>query len=325
VFDATNGLQLHKLMASDGALDDQLGLSIAIDGGIVAVGSPRDDDNGQRSGSVYLFDAVSGAEFMKIKPNDGAAFDEFGNSLAMDGGRLVVGAWSDGDSGGGAGSAYVFDVATGQQLHKLLASDGGPTDYFGSAVAIDGTTIIVGAYSSLNNGGSAYLFDAVSGAQVRKFVATDIASNDAAGTSVGVHGGVVVVGAPMNDDGASNSGSAYLFEAGTGLQIAKLLASDAALGVQFGQSVAIQGGRVFVGSHLDDDNGFTTGSAYRFTVPGSTCAPDLNSDGVLDFFDVQAFLGAYSSQSDVADWNDDSIFDFFDVQQFLAAMSAGCG
>lgn len=54
------------------------------------------------------------------------------------------------------------------------------------------------------------------------------------------------------------------------------------------------------------------------------CAPDLNLDAVLDFFDVQQFLAGFSTQARFADWNHDGRFDFFDVQLFLADFAAGC-
>ena len=54
------------------------------------------------------------------------------------------------------------------------------------------------------------------------------------------------------------------------------------------------------------------------------CAADLTGDGVLDFFDVQAFLNAFAAQDPVADFTDDGVFDFFDVQAFLQAFAAGC-
>lgn len=54
------------------------------------------------------------------------------------------------------------------------------------------------------------------------------------------------------------------------------------------------------------------------------CDADFNGDGVADFFDVSAFLNAYSDAKYSADWNGDGAFDFFDVQAFLAAFSQGC-
>ncbi len=63
--------------------------------------------------------------------------------------------------------------------------------------------------------------------------------------------------------------------------------------------------------------------AYEFQV-ASNCAPDLNGDGVLDFFDVSAFLASFAAQDPIADYNSDGLFDFFDVAAYLAAFAAGC-
>jgi hypothetical protein len=52
---------------------------------------------------------------------------------------------------------------------------------------------------------------------------------------------------------------------------------------------------------------------------------DFNADGVFDFFDVQAFLGAFSGGVEGADVNEDGVLDFFDVQRFLSALSAAQG
>ena len=60
------------------------------------------------------------------------------------------------------------------------------------------------------------------------------------------------------------------------------------------------------------------------TAPVPGCPADLNSDGVLDFFDVSAFLSAYSSMDPLADFDGNGVFDFFDVSAFLSAFSAGC-
>ncbi len=83
----------------------------------------------------------------KLLASDGAAADWYGHSVAIDGSTALVGAASDDDNGNDeSGSAYVYDVATGQELAKLLASDGAENDRFGRALAVDGNTAIVGAY-----------------------------------------------------------------------------------------------------------------------------------------------------------------------------------
>lgn len=67
----------------------------------------------------------------------------------------------------------------------------------------------------------------------------------------------------------------------------------------------------------------------ELTAPDSNgnpddCLPDMNNDGVLDFFDVQAFLNYFAAGDARGDFNNDGVFNFFDVQAFLAAFSAGC-
>ncbi|MDF1809450.1 MAG: GC-type dockerin domain-anchored protein [Phycisphaerales bacterium] len=51
---------------------------------------------------------------------------------------------------------------------------------------------------------------------------------------------------------------------------------------------------------------------------------DLNNDGELNFFDVSAFLNAFSNQDPVADFTSDGEFNFFDVSEFLAQYAIGC-
>ena len=64
----------------------------------------------------------------------------------------------DDDNGSASGSAYLFDVSTGAQIDKITPADGEPFDQFGSAVSIDGTTIVFGAWNDNQGTGSAYVF-----------------------------------------------------------------------------------------------------------------------------------------------------------------------
>ncbi len=57
---------------------------------------------------------------------------------------------------------------------------------------------------------------------------------------------------------------------------------------------------------------------------GSPCIADLNADGTLNFFDVSAFLSAFSAGDLSVDLNSDGVLNFFDVSAFLSAFSAGC-
>ncbi len=328
LFDASTGKQLFKLIPNDGTTGDLFGWSIAIDNGIVAVGAFFDDDNGIRSGSAYIFNASTGTQLFKLHPNDGGPGDRFGRSIAIDNGIVAVGAYHDDDNGDSSGSAYLFDASTGKQLFKLLPSDGEASDWFGYSIAIDNGIVAVGAHHDDDNGdssGSAYLFDASTGKQLFKLIPNDAEAGDNFGNSIAVDNGVVAAGAARNAGNGSGSGSAYLFNATTGEQIAKLLPSDGSASDIFGISIAIDNSIVAVGSSFDDDNGTDSGSAYvYYTGTGPPCPADLTNDGTLNFFDVSAFLTAFAAKDPVADFTNNGTFNFFDVSAFLQAFAQGC-
>jgi hypothetical protein len=67
-----------------------------------------------------------------------------------------------------------------------------------------------------------------------------------------------------------------------------------------------------------------SGNGVRARVVPTLCAADLVPDGVLNFFDVAAFVQAFLNQDPIADFNGDGIFDFFDVSGFIVLFSRGC-
>jgi len=281
--------QVAKLTASDAAWNDYFGWSVAIDGNTVVVGAYF--KNSYR-GAVYLFRTTdSGATYgqvAKLTAADAAAYDYFGGSVAIDGDTVVVGAYYDGNTGrynsDGLGSAYAFRTtdggATYGQVAKLTAADAAAGDRFGWSVAIDGDTIVIGAYGDYSYRGAVYVFRTAGGAtygQVDKLTASDAAWNDEFGRSVAIAGGTIVVGACWDDDAGSKSGSAYVFRTTDGGatydQVAKLTASDAAADDRFGSSVAIDGDTIVVGAYGDDGAGTRSGSAYVSSLPAPTAQP----------------------------------------------------
>ena len=297
--DAPFATQLAKLTADDGAASDYFGYSVAISDGIAVVGARADDDKGSDSGSAYVFkmsdssDATSWTQVAKLTADDGASGDNFGFSVAISDGTIVVGAYGDDDKGYQSGSAYVFemsdssDATTWTQAAKLTADDGAVEDYFGRTVVISDGTIVVGAYNDDDKGsnsGSAYVFeksdssDATSWTQVKKLNADDGAANDRFGVSVAISDGTIVVGANADDDDGTNSGSAYVFEksdssdATSWTKVKKLNADDGAADDYFGYSVAISDGTIVVGAFFDDDKVSNSGSAYVFEKSDSSDA-----------------------------------------------------
>ncbi|KAH8066830.1 protein kinase [Aureococcus anophagefferens] len=219
---------------------------------------------------IYLLGGLgpkaSGQELAKLVASDAAEGDYFGDSVAISGDLVVVGAPYNDDAGDYSGSAYVFqatnDGASWTQVAKLVASDAAAYDYFGGSVAVSRDLVVVGAHADALFGGRS------GSAYVAKLVASDAAEYDWFGSSVAVSGDLVVVGAYGNDDAGAVTGSAYVFRttnAGASwTQTAKLVASDAAEDDGFGISVAVSGDLVVVGAMYNDDAGSNSGSAYVF-------------------------------------------------------------
>ncbi len=281
----------QKLTASDGAADDFFGYSVSVSVDTALVGAHEDDDDGSRSGSAYVF-VRSGSTWtqqQKLTASDGAAEDQFGWSVSVNGDTALVGARYDDDNGSASGSAYVF-LRSGSiwgQQQKLTASDGAVIDQFGWSVSVNGDTALVGAYVDDDHGnasGSAYVF-ARTGTiwvQQQKITASDGAAEDFFGRSVSVNGDTALVGANGDDDNGSASGSAYVF-ARTGtiwVQQQKITANNGTTGDLFGYSVSVSGDTALVGARYDDDNGSASGSAYVFQflpplVNGEACMIDI--------------------------------------------------
>jgi hypothetical protein len=273
----TTWTQQAKLVAPDAATLDRFGFAVDIDGDTVVVGARDDDDNGTESGAAYVFDrtGTTWTFTTKLLASDGTALDLFGETLALDGDRIVVGApGDDPGSGASAGSAYVFRRVGGvwSQEVKLAASDGAAGDEFGSAVGISGPRVVVGSYLDDDLGtdsGSAYAYSVQTGTWVEeaKLLSADGAAGDWFGLAVDLDGQVTIVAARNDDDNGTDSGSAYLFArvAGSWSQSDKLLADDGRPFDAFGWSVAIDGLTALSGA-LTDDAGVNSGSAYVFTL-----------------------------------------------------------
>ncbi len=214
LFDVETGMQTAKLLPSDGAQYDAFGVSVALSDSVAIVGAEGDSDNGSYSGSAYLFDKATGTELFKLLPSDGVGNDSFGHSVAIYQNTAVVGAvWGDGIQGN-SGSAYLFDVQTGTEIVKLIASDGGFNDFFGWAVGISEQYVVVGAYGYdgiEGDSGAAYLFDAITGEEITIILPSDSAYGDAFGKSVAISGNTILCGMPYDDDGGGNTGSAYVY------------------------------------------------------------------------------------------------------------------
>ena len=272
-----------KLTASDPQAYDNFGHSVAIDGDRIVVAARGEDFDGKydagcayvfkRSGNTWSEDTTGSMTAGKIAAFDATANHRFGQSVAIDGDIIMVGAyWYI----NGTGCIYVFQLdAQGvwsPTSIQLTASDKRAHSHFGTAIAIDGNTLIVGANRHTVNGvtgvGAAYIFvyDGNTWIEQAKLTASDPAKNDDFGWSVAISGDIAVVGAYRDDEGGNNAGAAYVFvRTGTNWsQLNKLIPDDIASDDHFGYSVGISGNQIVVGSLQDDDHGSNSGSAYIF-------------------------------------------------------------
>ena len=259
--------QQAQLAASDGAANDQFGLSVAIDDTTILVGAHLDDvgaNADQGSAYVYVRSGVTWSQQAKVTAFDGAAVDQFGRGVAISGNRIAIGAPMD-DVGANLnqGSAYVFlRTGTAWAVERVInASDGAAQDRFGRAVAMEGDTLVAGAFQddvgSNSNQGSIYLFQrsATTWPLSRQYTVSDGAADDQFGITVAISGDTVVAGAPFDDAGAVvDQGSAWVFtRVGTNWttpEFVQRIALDGAgsPGDQFGRSVAIGINIALIGS-----------------------------------------------------------------------------
>ncbi|HEU4433080.1 MAG TPA: FG-GAP repeat protein [Pyrinomonadaceae bacterium] len=261
-----NWVEEQKLSASDGVAGDKFGWSVAVSGSTIAISV------NSFLGWAYVFNRQGGnwVEEQKLTASDGVVGDHFGWSIAISGSTIVVGtailnAFAE-------GSAYVFnrEGRSWVETQKLTASDGAGGNIFGWSVAINGSTIVVGAWggtvgANLNQG-AAYLFtrQGRSWVENQKLIASDGAAFDEFGWSVAISGSTIVVSAELEAIGGNTAqGFAYVFNRtqGSWVEEQKLTASDGAPGDRFGWSISASGSTAVLGA---PGNNFVQGSAYIF-------------------------------------------------------------
>ncbi|MCX6894014.1 MAG: putative Ig domain-containing protein, partial [Verrucomicrobia bacterium] len=221
---------MKKLLASDRAVNDQLGTSVSISGDTIVAGAPLADVGGSDRGAAYIFARNQGGtnqwgQVKKLSAADAVNTDHFGASVAVNGDNAVIGSPLADAGGSDRGAAYVFARNQGGaeqwgQVKKLTSSDAANSDHFGSAVAINNESVVVGAPGADGSGGidygAAYLFWQNQGGsnqwnQVDKFLPAAVGVSDNFGAAVAVFRNTVVVGAYNGLDSGVRYGTAFMF------------------------------------------------------------------------------------------------------------------
>jgi hypothetical protein len=280
-----NMTQTAELTASDGAATEGLGEAVGISGNTIVAG-PAQHTQVTRRGEAYVFvKPVSGwtdmTQTAALTASDAANNDFLGVSVAISGDTVVVGANGRNSS---QGAVYLYEKPSPgwqdmSESAKLTASDGAANDLFGTSVAIDGGTVVVGAphhLVGLQDSGAAYVFVKpifgwpLSTTQTAELTPSDGATNDRFGLWVAVSGDDAIVSSPLHQVGANpGQGAAYLFakpgDVWTNMtQTQELTSSDGAAGDFFANQERIAGNVAVIGNGIRNGQ---RGVAYVFAIP----------------------------------------------------------
>lgn len=286
------------LKASNTDLGDFFGAGVSVSGETIVIGAvgedsdatgvdgDQSDNSAEWAGAAYVFvrDAGTWAQEAYLKAANTEEDDRFGGAVAVSGDTIVVGATGE---DGRSGAVYVFTRSAGMWTQEdfLKASNADSGDRFGSSVAIDGDTLVVGARAedsasvgvngvqqdnSAIGSGAAYVFVRSAGvwSQQAYIKASNTNEHDCFGSSVAISGNTIAVGADYEDSSATgvdgdqsadphglfDSGAAYLFvrTGDTWNQEAYLKASNTDLGDRFATRVAVSGTTVVIGAMFED-------------------------------------------------------------------------
>jgi hypothetical protein len=299
--------QQLKLVPSDLSGGDLFGTDVAIDGDTAVVGSMYAATAGHgNAGAAYVFVRSGGVWTQQAKLVASNAFNGTNMKVAVSGDTVVMGRELDEDQGVAfAGRAHVF-VRSGTTWTEQ-AILGAPTlhelQLFGSDVAIEGDTLVVGASNlrqatanGLENPGGAFVFTRSAGTWTQQalLLGSTFSSGDKAGTSVDLDGTTIAMGAPFDFAAGHTSGTVFVFS-GSGanwVEEAQLVPTELEPHDQFGTSVALEGNRLVVGAPNDSQLGLPrAGAVYVFERQGT----QWSTSSVLYTDDSTRFRGVGES------------------------------
>ncbi len=246
------------LRAGDGQRGDGFGSALAMQGEVVFVGALFANNN-HGAVYVYTFDGDRWVQRQKLAGQGATLGADFGSAVAVDGGTLVIGAPGDNTREISDGAAYIFERnESGMWVQKarLTASDGGPFDFLGRSVDIEGETVVAGApgYSSNSQPGAVYVFKRDGSgvwSQAQKIRQQGGSNEDELGISVGLEGNTLVAGAYRYPD-EIDVGAIFVFERAAPdqafFQTAMLTLPDGAPDDALGRHLDFRFGRIVAGS-----------------------------------------------------------------------------
>ncbi len=250
---------------------DTLGSSVSIQGSTAGVGVPFAFVAAGHHGAVSVRTPSGGwwnESAQLVAPDAGKGF---GLSVSVWSDRIAVGAPNDDATATNGGAVYVFRNSGGTWSfeQKLTASDVATDDLFGTAVAMSGNYLAVGAPGKNSFRGRVYVYQLSAGvwSQVANLSAHDGGASDAFGAAVALFDPRLVVGAQWDDENGAESGAIYGFRrlAGGYTEVGKRNAGDGLAGDEYGFSVSLYQSDLAVGAPyatVGDD--YQAGAAYVY-------------------------------------------------------------
>ena len=258
-FDGSSWTLQQKLLAPDGEAMDSFGVQVGVGEAMIAIGASGDDDFGENSGAVYVFefDNNSWVLHSKLHPDDIGPGHGFA-AVAISGDTLLIGAAGDNIHGIYSGSAYIFRFNGSQWLQedKLIPEIGHPGDYFGARVSIHGDVALIGSWGDDTNGqesGSANVFrfnpKTSKWEEEQRFEPNGSGTYQLFANTLAIWGDNILIGARGDDEAWFSAGATYAYHYdGSDWSLAeKILPPSDGLHLGFGWSVTMSADTAVIG------------------------------------------------------------------------------
>ena len=292
LFEVETGKVLHTFRNPTPAAGDYFGWGVAAEDDKIVISARFDDAYGTNAGAVHLFSASSGKLERTFHHSGQRPNDEFGVSIALVGGNVLVGAHRDDSGATDSGAAYLFDPL-GNVVRTFLHPTRAPNEGFGVRVrSMDNKVLIVGkGYDTSADGhGAAYVCASDTGNVLTTLPNPALDGDAGFGQSLVAVGDDVLVGAYLDDTVAFDSGAAYLFDGTTGEVLYTFHDPTPDTREWFGMSVAAMDNNILIGGVWDKAGADKVGSAYLFQgVPEPSVLTSLMSMFIV----VLSFLHTY--------------------------------
>lgn len=334
LYNLASGTLIAQIQAPSPSATDLTGNSVALSGGLGLVGAPQTDQNFTNSGSALLIDSQTGALLDVLVSNDPTVSSRYGISVAMSGERAVIGKPNDSSALFNAGSAYIYDLSSRQQLFKLVSEAPANTSFFGTSVAIEGDLVLVSTPIGSSNGvdgGFAELFSTTTGQRLATLLPSDPAAGFSFARSLAIRDAVATIGSPGHR-------AVYRFEptAGRITEQPESTVAQANTEVNFEVTIAFPAVNSVTYQWRLNGKPIADGPDFKNTQgPGLTVRA---SDATIGFYDcvisrdplppvtsARAVLAVLPDPNACyADANNDGQLNFFDIARYIQLFNAGC-